>query len=75
MYTSTPHRVTGYAPYRLMYGRDPAIPLDQLLYRRQEDWDQYYVLAQADALTRMNDILEVSVKKAAEYNKSGYNCK
>ena len=29
VYNSTPHSVTGIAPYTLMFGREPLIPLDQ----------------------------------------------
>ena len=50
MYNSTPHRVTGIAPYTLMYGREPKIPLDHLLNNLDQDWGEEYVKVQADLM-------------------------
>ncbi|VDI53475.1 Hypothetical predicted protein [Mytilus galloprovincialis] len=35
-YNCTPHSTTGYSPYFLFFGREPTIPLDQLLGTEQE---------------------------------------
>ena len=54
-YNCTPHSTTGYAPYFLFFGREPIIPLDQLLGGVQEndnekdDWitEHYTTLKEA----------------------------
>ena len=50
LYNSTPHRVTGMSPYRLLFGREPYTPLDQLLANADLSWDEDFVEKQARAL-------------------------
>ena len=47
MYNATPHRVTDLSPYELMFGRQPALPVDQLINNTWQNWDQGYVQEQA----------------------------
>ena len=53
IYNSTPHRVTGLAPYTMMYGREPKIPLDHLLGNLQNDWDEDFVSQQASMMDKV----------------------
>jgi transposase InsO family protein len=38
-FNCTPHSVTGFSPYFLMFGRQPRLPLDTLLNHREEDYE------------------------------------
>ena len=46
VYNATPHCSTGVAPYTLMFGREPLIPLDQILGRTDSDWEQDFTREQ-----------------------------
>ena len=50
IYNTTPHSITGIAPFVLMFGRQPTIPLDHLLNNTKGDWDQNFVQRQAETL-------------------------
>ena len=50
IYNSTPHQVTGVSPYTLMYGREPNLPIDQLLDRTSDDWGEDFIKTQAEFL-------------------------
>ena len=43
VYNATPHCTTGVAPFTLMFGREPLIPLDQIIGRTDSDWGQNVV--------------------------------
>ena len=43
LYNCTPLGTTGLSPYRLLYGREPNTPLDQLLGNTQSNWDEDFV--------------------------------
>ncbi|XP_071955782.1 uncharacterized protein [Antedon mediterranea] len=68
-YISTPHRATNVAPYKLMYGRQPTIPLDQLIHKTHQDWENDYVQRQADALQKAAEIAERKIKMTRESDK------
>ncbi|XP_041482019.1 uncharacterized protein LOC121429155 [Lytechinus variegatus] len=60
LYNCTPHGTTGLSPYRLLYGREPNTPLDQLIGNGNADWDEDFVsehsksLQQAHMLAQQN---------------------
>ena len=62
-----------FSPYRLMYGREPTLPVDQLLSRVDGDWEKDFVKSQADDVTRMHAVVERNLKKAADVNKRHEN--
>ena len=69
VYNTTPHCTTGIAPYTLMFGREPLIPLDQILGRTDCDWNQEFVKQQAELLERTNEVVQVRIKRSAQRNK------
>ena len=73
VYNATPHSVTGVAPYTLLFGREPLIPLDQMLGRTDSDWGQEFVREQAKLLDRAADIVKERVAKRASRNKALYD--
>ena len=40
IYNITPHSVTGYPPYTIMFGREAVVPLDHLLDNTKVDWSE-----------------------------------
>ncbi len=73
VYNATPHTATGVEPYTLMFGREPLIPLDQMLGRTDSDWGQEFVKEQSQLLNRAADIVKDRVAKRASYNKAQYD--
>ena len=69
VYNSTPHCTTGIAPYTLMFGREPLIPLDQILGRTDCDWNQEFVKQQSELLERTNQIVQDRINQSAHRNK------
>ena len=75
VYNTTPHFTTGVATYTLMFGREPAIPLDQMLGRASSSWDQDFVHEQSKLLDRAGDLVRDRVSKRGNQNKLAYNSK
>lgn len=75
LYNSTPHSVTGVSPYRMLYGRDPYTPVDQLLCNTQEDWTEDFVEVQAKNLKRAHGIAERRMKAVLQKQKHRHDNK
>ncbi|XP_038053942.1 uncharacterized protein LOC119726358 [Patiria miniata] len=75
VYNTTPHCTTGIAPYTLMFGREPAIPLDQMLGRSNSSWGQDFVNEQSKLLGRAWDLVRDRVVKRSNQNKMAYDSK
>lgn len=75
VYNATPHCTTGVAPYTLMFGWEPLIPLDQILGRTDSDWGQNFVQEQSQLLNRAGDLVRENVRKRACLNEASYNAK
>ena len=75
VYNTTPHCTTGVAPYTLMFGREPAIPLDQMLGRAGSSWDQEFVHEQSRLLGRAGDLVRERVVKRGNQNKRAHDSK
>ncbi|PIK36531.1 putative transposon Ty3-I Gag-Pol polyprotein [Apostichopus japonicus] len=63
VYNATPHSATGISPFRMLYGRDPFTPLDQLLSKVRDDWQEDYIVAQAEALREAHEIAKKRMEK------------
>ena len=75
IYNTTPHRVTGLAPYTLMFGREPEIPLDHLLNNLDHDWSENYISTQAKFIDRAWKIVQDRIEKAVDADKRRYDLK
>ena len=75
VYNATPHCVTGEAPYTLMFGREPTIPLDQLLGKTDSDWGQDFVKEQSQLIDRAIELVSDRVAKVCNRNKAAYDAK
>ena len=73
LYNSTPHSVTGYAPYTLMFGRAPMVPLDQLLNNTYNNFAENFTQKQADIIRETHKIAKQRLITAAEANKRRYD--
>ncbi|PIK62210.1 putative transposon Ty3-I Gag-Pol polyprotein [Apostichopus japonicus] len=73
LYNSTPHRVTGMSPYRMMFGREPYTPLDQLLSNARKTWDEDFVNEQAAALQEAHKVAAEKIKTSKEKEKAKYD--
>ncbi|PIK33447.1 putative transposon Ty3-I Gag-Pol polyprotein [Apostichopus japonicus] len=73
LYNSTPHRVTGMSPYRMMFGREPYTPLDQLLSNARKTWDEDFVKEQAAALQEAHKVAAEKIKTSKEKEKAKYD--
>ena len=65
-YNSTKHDVTGYSPYFLMHGREPRLPLDEILNiddgKTRKDYAQYIKTWQA----QMDEAWKIANEKSAK---------
>ena len=73
IYNTTPHSVTGFTPYTLMFGREPSVPLDHLLNRTHQTWDENFVTEQAKFIKQAHKIATERLMRAAAANKKRYD--
>ncbi len=75
VYNLTPHCTTGVAPFTLLFGREPLIPLDQILGRTDANWDQNFVREQSELLERAGVLVKERMEQRARRNEKGHNFK
>ena len=75
LYNATPHGTTGMSPYRLLYGREPYTPLDQLLGNVNTDWDEDFISGHAKSLQQAHDIAEENMRTAREAEKTRHDAR
>ena len=73
IYNSTPHSVTGFTPYTLMFGREPTVPLDQLINHTHSNWDESVVDRQAKLIQEAHRLAKQRLLKAAQASKRRYD--
>jgi len=75
-YNCTPHESTGYSPYRLMFGREPKLPVDVIFgidnERQEQNYTQYIENLQEE-MEYSNRLVEMHSRKAAAKNKTNYD--
>ena len=69
VYNSTPHSVTGVAPWTLLFGQQPMLPMDHLLGNMKQNLGDEYVQEQARFMKQAYDIVKDRLIKAADNNK------
>ena len=75
IYNSTPHGITGIAPYTLLFGREPTVPLDHLIGNTQQCHTDNFVRQQAQLIKRAYDIAKDRLLKAAEARKKHHDAR
>ena len=73
IYNSIPHGVTGIAPYTLMFGRQPMLPIDQLIANTQNNWNEDHVQEQSDLIRRSHAIAKERLLKAADADRQRWD--
>ncbi|MCG7878772.1 MAG: DDE-type integrase/transposase/recombinase, partial [Candidatus Thiodiazotropha endolucinida] len=73
VYNCTPHASTGITPYFMLFGREPTLPLDQILGNpcstEQDDWLAYHKKRLEEAM----NIANANLQKNAERRRDRYN--
>lgn len=75
-YNCTPHETTGYSPYKLMFGRDPKLPIDTMFgldYEAELASYTEYIRKLKDEMEYCNRLVEKHAREAAEKNKAEYD--
>ena len=76
-YNNTPHASTGFAPYFLLFGQEPRLPVDDLLGRPAHtaagavDWVRQHRLRLQEAHHKASDQLKQAAAKRARYADKG----
>lgn len=73
IYNSTPHSVTGFSPCTLMFGRQPTVPLDQLISNTHSDWNEDIIKEQAKIIQDAHRLAKERLTKAAKSDKCCYD--
>ena len=68
VYNTTPHTVTRVAPFTLLFGREPTLPLDHLISNAKQNWDNDFVEEQATLLQRAGTLVKQRIQNQAEVN-------
>ena len=80
-YNCTPHSSTGYSPYYLFFGREPVLPIDQVLEQKcvegqgdVDEWLEQHCKGLQDAFTEAKSTLEKEAKRRQTlHNQSASN--
>ena len=73
IYNSTPHSITRFTPYFLMFGRQPTVPLDQLINNTRGNWNEDAVARQAKLLREAHKVAKDRLTRAAAASKRRYD--
>ncbi len=68
VYNTTPHTVTRVAPFTLLFGREPTLPLDHLISNSKQSWDNDFVEEQAALLQRAGELVGQRIQNQANTN-------
>ena len=79
-YNNTTHESTGYAPYELMFGRSPKLPIDTMFEEAMTDGQQSkttqeYIQDLKDRMKTTKEIAEKYIKRSKEKQKFYYDKK
>ncbi|KAL5006250.1 hypothetical protein ScPMuIL_015056, partial [Solemya velum] len=75
-YNCTPHESTGYSPYRLMFGREPKLPVDIMFGIESEGPEQTYTQYVKDLREEMeyaSQLAKLRMEEMARKNKGEYD--
>ena len=75
LYNATPHSVTGFSPFRLLFGRDPYTPLDQLLTNTSAEWEEEFIKEQAASLQKAHEVAKEKMKRVLQAEKNRHDQK
>ena len=73
IYNATPHSVTGYSPYVLMFGWEPIVPLNHLLDKASCRLDEDYTAKQTELIRLAHKVATDRLLRAASASKKHYD--
>ena len=73
LYNCTPHGTTGLSPYRLLYGREPHTPLDQLIGNGQANWDEDFVTEHSKSLQQAHMVAKQNMETILKSEKTRHD--
>lgn len=62
LYNCTPHGTTGLSPYRLLYGREPHTPIDQLIGNSEADWNEDFLTEHSKSLQHAHTVAKQNME-------------
>jgi len=77
-YNCTPHETTGYSPYKLMFGREPKLPVDIMFSKQSESTKEnhtQYIKKLQEEIEYCNRLVKEHSRETAEKNKKEYDRK
>ncbi|KAL5017864.1 hypothetical protein ScPMuIL_003586, partial [Solemya velum] len=76
-YNCTPHQTTGFSPYKLMFGRDPKLPVDHMfgVSKSGDMTETAYFKNLRKELQYCHELAERNMKSSADKTKTIYDKK